>query len=92
MTTKKPIELDDETRAALLRLVKRYGRRWKAELRIAWYQCSTRDLDIPDDDESVLIRMRNTVGPSGLNAIRTADVTQPVGAEVAATRGRRRSR
>jgi hypothetical protein len=79
----KKIQLTEEQRQALKAVEARHGRRWKAELRIAWEKCSIRDLGIDErllngNIEAVLIHLRNTIGPSGLLAIRTADLEPPV--------------
>lgn len=86
----KKIHLTDEQRQALKAVETQHGRRWKAELRIAWEKCSIRDLGVDErllngNIEAVLIHLRNTIGPSGLNAIRTADLDPPsAGAPAAA--------
>ena len=56
--------MTQEMREALRDFAKQYGRSWKTELRNAWM----RGVDVG----SALQQVRNVIGPSGLDRIRTS--------------------
>ena len=65
------MKLTEDQRQALQRFATMYGRRWKSVLRSQWM--TGRDLG-PSNTFNTLQHLRNTIGPSGVDDLRPADL------------------